>query len=74
MSLATSISQEMLTEIVTPAGSCRKKYTLAGPSVMLWFYINHEGRPQSGIPLFNEPGVSTVAVDNIPALKFPLLD
>ena len=46
----------------------------AGPSVMLWFYINHEGRPQSGIPLFNEPGVSTVAVDNIPALKFPLLD
>ena len=29
MSLATAISQEMLTEIVTPAGSRRKKYTLA---------------------------------------------
>ena len=38
------------------------------------FYMNHEGEPQYGLPLFNECGVSTLDVDNIAALNYPLLD
>ena len=39
MSLATTISQEMLTEIVTPAGSCRKKYTLSMLNLKNWLFL-----------------------------------
>ena len=46
----------------------------AGPSILLQYYLDHQGKPQKGLPLFNEPGVSTVSCDNIPALQYPLLD
>ena len=45
-----------------------------GPSSMNRFYMNHEGEPQYGLPLFGECGVSTLDVDNIAALRYPLLD
>ena len=38
----------------------------AGPSVMLRFYMNHEGECKFGLPLFNDPGVSTLDVGNVP--------
>ena len=50
------------------------KIVNAGPSVMLRFYMDHNGESKFGLPLFNDPGVSTIDVDNIPALRFPLLD
>ena len=34
----------------------------------------HKGRPQYGMPLFAERGVSTVDIDSIPALKYPQID
>ena len=43
------------------------KVVNAGPSVMFRFYMDHQGKPQHGLPLFNDPGVSTIDVDNIPA-------
>ena len=46
----------------------------SGPSVWLRYYMNHNGKPQQGLPLYNEPGVSTIDVDNIPAFRFPLLE
>ena len=46
-----------------------------GPSSMKTYYIDNKGKPQYGFPLFNDMGgKSSVYVDNIPALKYPLLD
>ena len=45
-----------------------------GPSNMNRFYMNNAGKPQNGTPLFGEMGVSTVDLDSISALKYPLLD
>ena len=46
----------------------------AGPSVKFEYHINHKGPLHMGLPLFNDPGVSTVDVDTIPALQYPLMD
>ena len=46
-----------------------------GPSSMKTFYIDNKDKAQYGFPLFNDmDGSSTVMVDNIPALRYPLLD
>ena len=36
------------------------------------FYIKNDGEKSPDLPLFNEPGVSTVETDNIPGLFYPL--
>merc|ERR1712106_997592 len=38
------------------------KVVNAGPSVMFRFYMDHQGKPKHGLPLFNDPGVSTIDV------------
>ena len=42
--------------------------------VCVRFYMDHVGEPQHGLPLFNDCGMSTLDVDNIAALKYPLLN
>ena len=46
----------------------------AGPSTTCRFYLKNVGEKVPELPLFHEPGVSTVNTDNIPGLEYPLED
>ena len=50
------------------------KVKVAGPSLKCSFFIKNLGKSLPEIPLFDKPGVSSVMVDNIPAVDYPALD